>query len=169
MGDATLPDELKRYVRFDESDAARLRAFYPHVAPHFARIVREFYERIREHEGAHAVFTDEAQMHRLERSLARWLDRLCLGPHDEAYFREISKIGTVHVRVGLPQRYMFAAMALIRVELERIADQTMGSDAPAVREAVTRLLDIELATMLHAYDEHFVARLQHLERMSGRT
>src|SRR6476660_3180351 len=48
-------DELKRYVRFDEADAKALLALRPLAAPHFVRIAREFYERIREHEAAHAV------------------------------------------------------------------------------------------------------------------
>ena len=32
------------------------------------------------------------------------MDRVCSGPRDEAYFRETSKIGRIHVRIGLPQR-----------------------------------------------------------------
>jgi len=51
-------EELKRYVRFDEEDARALAALRPFAAPHRVRIAREFYERIREHEEAHAVFTD---------------------------------------------------------------------------------------------------------------
>src|SRR4051812_549676 len=99
--------ELLRYVRFTSNDTELLRVFRPHAAPHFERIATEFYDRIREHEGAHDVFTGEDQIVRLQRSLARWMDRLCSGPHDEAYFAETAKVGRVHVVIGLPQRYMF--------------------------------------------------------------
>jgi PAS domain S-box-containing protein len=147
-------EEMKRYVCFRAA-----------AAPHFPRIAAEFYERIREHEAAHAVLTDEPQIERLQRSLVRWLDRLCSGPYDEGYVRETAAIGRVHVRIGLPQRYLFTAMALIRVALARIADAAMAEEAPAVREAITRVLDLELGIMLEAYCDDFVARLHNLERL----
>jgi PAS domain S-box-containing protein len=147
-------EEMKRYVRFDDDDARALLAFRPLAAPQFARIAREFYERIREHEEAHAVFTGEAQIERLQRSLVAWMGRILSGSYDEAYAEETRKIGQVHVRVGLPERYMFTAMALIRVALEAIAEAQLGSDAPKARAALTRILDLELAIMVESYREH---------------
>jgi len=41
----------------------------PGIAPAFERIAREFYDRVREHEGAHAVFTSEEQVRQLQASL----------------------------------------------------------------------------------------------------
>src|SRR5271166_1418420 len=103
-------EELKRYVLLCSEDAALLAALRPVAAPHFPRIAQEFYDRIREHEEAHAVFKDEAQIARLNRSLQQWMERVLSGVYDEAYFEETLKIGRVHVKVGLPQRYMFTAM-----------------------------------------------------------
>ncbi|HRI68050.1 MAG TPA: protoglobin domain-containing protein [Polyangium sp.] len=156
--------ELLRYVRFSSKDEGLLRALRPRAAPHFDRIASEFYERIREHEGAHDVFTGEEQIARLQRSLVRWLERLCSGPHDANYFAETAKIGRVHVVVGLPQRYMFGAMALIRTALARVVDDTMGEDAAACREALHRTLDLDLAVMLESYHEHLLARLRQKDR-----
>jgi hypothetical protein len=67
--------ELKRYVEFSAEDARLLRGFRGAAAPHFERITQEFYDRIRQHEAAHAVLTGEAQIARLQRSLVRWLER----------------------------------------------------------------------------------------------
>jgi PAS domain S-box-containing protein len=156
-------EEMKRYVRFDERDAEHLRAFREIAAPEFPRIAAEFYDRIREHEQAHEVFTGEEQVERLKRSLVRWMDRVCSGTYDEAYYAETANIGHVHVRVGLPQRYMFTAMALIRIAFEAIADR-MGERGPGVRDAVGRILSLELAIMLEAYRDAYVARIQHAER-----
>jgi truncated hemoglobin YjbI len=116
-------EEMKRYVRFGDDEARLLASFGAIAAPSFQSIVEDFYARIREHEDAHAVFTGEAQIARLQRSMVRWLTRLCGGTYDEGYFAETVQIGRVHVRVGLPQRYMFTAMALIRGALVRIADR----------------------------------------------
>ncbi len=173
----SLYDEMKRYVRFSDEEAKLLVAFRPHAAPHFARIAAEFYDRIREHEGAHAVFTSEEQIERLKRSLVRWLERLLGGEYDDAYFAASAQIGRIHVRVGLPQHYMFTAMALIRVELMRLVDATASVDAAEQRRglasAVARVLDLELAIMLEAYRDDLMARVRRTDRLereeAGRT
>jgi PAS domain S-box-containing protein len=164
MPEETLFQELKRFVRFDDRDARLLASFHAYASPHFQGIAQAFYDRIREHERAHAILTGEEQIVRLQRSLLGWLNRICLGPHDERYFEETSKIGRTHVKVGLPEEYMFSAMALIRVAFESIADDHGGADARPTRLAIARLLDLELAIMLRAYREDYVARLQQLER-----
>src|SRR3954467_2502008 len=111
MTQETRFQELKRYVRFDEGDAALLVAFGTVARPDFPRIALEFYDRIREHSEAHDVFTGEEQIQRLQRSLVAWMKRVCSGTYDEAYHEQTSQIGRVHVRIGLPQRYMLTAMA----------------------------------------------------------
>ncbi|WP_437894140.1 protoglobin domain-containing protein [Sorangium sp. So ce124] len=169
----TLFDEIKRYVRFSEQDERWLAALRAHAEPHFPRIADEFYDRIREHEGAHDVFTGEEQVERLKRSLVRWMTRICTGPYDGAYFDESAKIGRIHVRVGLPQRYMFTAMTLIRLAFDEIAESALGAEVIPVRAAVSKVLDLELAIMLETYRDDFLARAQRAERLDreevGRT
>lgn len=171
--DETLYDEMKRYVRFTDDDARLLSAFRHHAGPHFARIAEEFYERIREHDGAHELLTGEAQVARLKGSLVRWLDRVCSGPHDQEAFEGTSKIGRMHVRIGLPQHYMLTAMCQIRLSLVRVALDGYGTDASPVVHALHRALDLELAVMLEAYRDDYVARIQRLDRIDreqvGRT
>lgn len=144
-------EELKRYVRFDKEDAKALLAFKPIATPHFEQVARKFYERIREHEEAHAVFTGEKQIERLQRSMVEWLTRLLSGSYDESYFERSLAIGRMHVRVGLPQYFVFSAMALIRVALDEIADEALGAPSAKVRSALNRLLDLELAIMVECY------------------
>jgi PAS domain S-box-containing protein len=160
MPGETRYQELKRYVRLDERDGELLRAFGQLAAPELPRIAREFYDRTREHEEANAVFTGEEQIQRLQRSLVVWMQRVCGGKYDEQYHEQTSIIGRVHVRIGLPQRYMLTAMALIRVELLRIADRMLGANAGPTREAIVRILDLELAVMLEAYKDSFVERIE---------
>jgi PAS domain S-box-containing protein len=164
MTGETMFAEMKRYVRFTEDDTAALRAFGAVAEPHFAPIAAEFYDRIRGHDEAHAVILGEEQIVRLRRSLVQWMKRLCTGPHDEVYFAERSKIGRIHVKVGLPQRYMFTGMALLRSSFEAITADLPDEHAGRVRHALTRILDLELAIMLETYHEDFVARLRAIER-----
>jgi PAS domain S-box-containing protein len=156
--------ELKRYIGLSADEAALLAGFRDTAAPHFERIAQEFYDQIRLHEDAHAVFTGEAQIARLQRSLVRWLGRVFGGTYDEAYFAETTAIGRVHVVVGLPQRYMLTAMALIRLSLMDLAEAS-GPRGFRVARAVCRLLDLELAIMLESYRDDSIARVRHAERL----
>ncbi len=146
-------EELKRSVRFESVDAERLGGFRATAAPHFTRIARELYERVREHEEAHAVLGAEEQIERLQRSVVRWMDRLLCGTYDESYFEEIRNIGRVLVRAGLPQRYLFTAMAVLRAALEDIADDAPAGGARPIRRALSRMIDLDLAIMMESYRE----------------
>src|SRR3954465_8801354 len=156
--------ELKRYVRFDARDSELLLAFRARATPEFPRIAQEFYDRIREHAEAHDVFTGEEQIQRLQRSLVLWMARVCGGVYDEEYYEQTAQIGRVHVRIGLPQRYMLTAMALIRVSLLKIVDRIPEVAAAATREALIRVLDLELAIMLETFKDSLVERIQHVAR-----
>src|SRR5262249_26250022 len=78
-----------------------------------------------------------------------------------------ARIGRMHVRVDLPQRYMFGAMSLIRVELQRVADGAFERDPEQRRRvgvALCRLLDVELSIMLETYRDAFIDKVQLFER-----
>ncbi len=160
--------ELRRYVSFGDDEAARLAASHDALAPDFERIAQQFYDKIREHGEAHAVFTSEEQIARLQKSLVRWLHRFLGGTYDAAYYELTAHIGEVHVRVGLPQRYMFTAMALIRLELVALIEARVPAPhIAATKAALHKAIDLELAVMLEAYRSAYLARLerkQELER-----
>lgn len=152
--------ELLRYVRFAEEDAAALRAFHDVARPSFVLLAQEFFERTREHADAHGVFSGEDQIARLQRSLVVWLGRLLGGTYDSAYFALTAHAGRVHVRVGLPPRYMPVAMGFVRDALGAIAHaQLPPGEANHIKGALSKILEVELAIMLEAYREDSLARL----------
>jgi PAS domain S-box-containing protein len=163
----TIFQELKRYVHFGTQDEAVLHCFLPMVEPYFGAITESFYRRLQQHPEAWGVFVDDAQVARLQNTLQEWLGLLFRGPWDEAYYERRARIGRVHVQIALPQRYMFAAMNLIRDELMRLTE--VGSKGPAQRtllqSAVNKVLDLELAIMLESYRQAFVDSVQRTERM----
>ena len=165
----TVFQELQRYVRFAPADEALLRALHPLVAPSFQAIAAVFYDRILAHQEARRVLQGgESQVGQLRVSLAAWLDTLLRGPWDEVYWRQRERIGRVHVRIGMPQHYMFGAMNLVRTELDALVRQRL-SGSPALeptRDAVGKVLDLELAIMLHTYREDLLAQQARVERLS---
>lgn len=157
-------DDLKSYIGFTDEDSRRLAALKPHAEPHVEGIVESFYDTIKAHERARAVLQDDAQVERLKGTLARWLRELLAGPHDYGYYEQRLNIGRVHVRVRLPQQYMFTAMSLIRRDLEKVARDALDAKAAdAARESIGRICDIELAIMVGTFmEEHEKQELKEL-------
>jgi signal transduction histidine kinase len=142
-------DELCAYVAFGHEDAEALRRGWPRVEPHVRAITDRFYDVILRFPTARQVFADDAQVERLKVSLAAWLKTAFHGPHDHAYYERRLAIGRAHVRVQLPNRYMYTAMNRVRAHLKELVD----GDDRALRDAIDKLLDIELAIMAGTYLE----------------
>src|SRR5262245_40774686 len=101
---------MTRYVGFTDDSSAALREFHPHARDQFAAIADDFYATIDAYPDARAAITGgAAQIRRLKQTLLDWLEVLLLGPHDEAYYQLRTRIGRVHVRIGLPQAFMLTA------------------------------------------------------------
>jgi signal transduction histidine kinase len=163
-------DELKRYVSFGVADEAALRSLHAAAAPQLEQVADRFYERILAHaEARRALEGGERQVGHLRITLVAWMDRLLAGPWDEAYWESRFRIGRVHVRIGLPQHYMFGAMNLVRTELARIASEAFAAEPDRLHDARTalgKILDLELAIMLNSYRDDLLAQQARTERLS---
>jgi two-component system sensor histidine kinase HydH len=166
----SLLEELKRYVAFGPDDESALRRLRDGAAPDFPAIAVAFYDRILAHEAARrALVGGESQVGHLRTTLVRWMEEAIGGPWDEAWWEAHSRIGRVHVRIDLPQHYMFGAMNVVREELSLRIDRLWPGD-PArqerTRAALGKVLDMELAIMLHTYREDLVSRATRSERLA---
>lgn len=156
--------ELKRYVRFNSDDEDALMAVAPLIAPHTPAIAEQFYARLGTHPDAKRVFSGPEQVERLKRTLVQWMQECLTGPWDSAYFERRARIGQVHVRIHLSQRYIFGAMNLVRLAfidwIDHMDDESLRNRA---RAAVHKILDIELAIMLETHREAYVERVREVE------
>jgi two-component system sensor histidine kinase HydH len=166
----SLLSELKRYVGWSPDDEAALRRMHPLLQPRFPAVIEVFYDRILEHQQARAALVGgESQVGHLKVQLAAWLEQLFLGPWDEGYYEQRARIGRMHVRIALPQHYMFAAMNVLRRGLDSaLAEHEAASaeDQATARRALGRILDLELAIMLHTYREDLLAQRSRIERLA---
>lgn len=163
---ATQWEEMKDYVGFSDEDVAELHALRPYVEPHLQWLVDNFYRAIERFPSARAILQDEAQVQRLKQTLKRWVLDMLSGPYDAAYWTRRKRIGEVHVRVGLPERYVFTAMNLIRTDLCIIAREQPGGEPEHWRSclAIHRITDLELAAMSAAFHQaHEAGRLRSLQ------
>lgn len=162
-------ESLKASVGFTEESSAALRQLHPLARPRFVLIVDDFYAAIEAHPGARAAITGGAsQIERLKQTFVRWLDTMLLRPHDEAYHDVRARIERVHVRIALPQQFMFTAMNRIRVRLLEVAQREVMEPAAARRicAALDQIIDPELAIMLQTYREDLVERNRNAERLA---
>jgi len=166
-----LLEELKRYVAFGPDDEEALQALHAVAEPRLPAIAEAFYARILEHGAARRVLEGgESRVGHLKVTLVRWMGEVLCGPWDQAWFESHCRIGRVHVRIDLPQHYMMGAMNQVRDELGRVAEEAFAAD-PArragVRRALDKVLDLDLAVMLHTYREDLLARARRSERLAA--
>jgi len=158
--------ELRRYVGFGPEDERLLREAHPLLEP---AITEAFYDRVLEHQESHAALTrGEKQVGQLRLTLERWLQELFSGPWDQGYLQRRGRIGRVHVQIGLPQHFMVVGMNLVRLQLgQRLLEVVPDAQrAHPMRRAIDRILDLDLALMLHTYREDLQTRNARAERLS---
>jgi two-component system sensor histidine kinase HydH len=162
-------DELIKYVGFGSAHAESLRLTGPYVEPSFKGIVDRFYEAIFDNPRVSAVFTGgPEQIERQKALLTHWLSGLFGGVYDVEYLRLRARIGRTHVRIRLPQRYMFSAMSIVRTGLHQALESAPLASAARkhAHEAIDKICDLELAIMLETYAEDHLSRMRDAERLA---
>lgn len=169
MSETDLLGDLFEYVGFGHEDAEVLATIGPLVSPAFDEIVTEFYLAVERTPRAMAVFREgHSQIERQKARLKEWLEEVFGGVYDRAYLERRTRIGQVHMRIRLEQRYMFGGMNLVRRGLHAALDAA-DADADLGHRghiAVDKICDVELAIMLEIYRDHHVAQQRAQERLA---
>jgi signal transduction histidine kinase len=153
--------EMQAYVGWGPADEDRIARIAPRLRTSFPAIIEDFYEEIARHPAAVKVIRGgKAQIDRLKETLQLWLDDLFFCAKDADYVERRWRIGLRHVRIGLDQIYVNAAMARIRCGVldahARHCAETID-EALANRVSINRLIDLELAIVQDAYQAEYLA------------
>ncbi len=158
-------DEMKAYVGFDARDEANLAALADAVVPLLPQVVQRFYEELQKHPRAREVFSGgNDQIERQKRLLDEWLLELFTGVYDDHYFKRRGRIGTAHVRVGVPQRYMLLGMELVWQELSRGLKAGASGNIEEKLRSLHKLLTLDLTIMLDSYQKSHTDQTRRFER-----
>ena len=164
-------EEMKRYIGLTVQDAATLASLAPVVEPYLPAMADVFYEQIPRHSEAAAVFTGgEPQIARLKLTLERWARGLFSGVYDEAYAQERFRIGYRHVQIGLAQRYVLAAMHVVRRFLQDVVEREIDDVERRRRaqESLERIIVLDLTLISETYVEGSLRELKQLnDRLSS--
>ncbi len=160
-------EEMRRYIGFGEQDKENLRRLRPHAVGIIPEVVDCFWERALQEWGTRAVLTGgEAQLAKLREGFTAWMEELFSGTYDECYCEKRRRIGGTHVRVGLPQHYMFSGIELVWYEFERRIAATGPAEVRSLLPSLHKLLMLDLAVMMESYKENYSKQIREVERTS---
>lgn len=156
---------IRHSLAFGEREEALVRGARGLLTPEIDGWVDGFYARLMGDPSAMALLEDDARVIRLKRSLTAWFHELFAMPFDEQYERARESIGHRHVEIDMPQFLMVSAIASVRRDVAASIQRLVADDPARCRaldDAMSKLLDMELALMLAAYRRHerALARLQ---------
>ena len=158
-------EDMKKHIGFGPEDVANLRSLGPALRGSLGIVMDRFYERLFRVPAARALFTGgQAQLDRQRQVFVQWLADLFTSTYDDAYCERRMAIGRTHVRVGMPQHYMFSAMEIVRQELQAAILRTGLPDIDEKLNSVQKLLMLELAIMLESYKESYASLVRQEER-----
>ena len=162
--------ELQAYVGWTDGQAERVHSISPLIAPHFPRLVEDFYSEIERHPDALKVVTGGAdQIKRLKGTLVQWLEQLVSGQYDADYVVRRWKIGHRHVEIGLDQVFTNVALSRLRRGLHGVLDASWTGkveELPELRATIDTLIDLDLALIEDAYQTEHLRRQQATERLA---
>jgi two-component system sensor kinase FixL len=162
---------MQRYVGWTDSDAARVAALWPLVAPYAKSLIDDFYAEIQRHPDASRVITGgRAQIERLSQTLREWLAQLFSGEYDVDYISRRWRVGYRHVEIGLEQRFTSLALSRLRTGItQSVCASWRGKpeDLAAGLNSVNKLLDLDHALIQDAYEFEHVRRERLFERQRG--
>lgn len=157
--------DLKLRIGFDGQDADNLHSLWEVVEPAVGPISDRFHEWLLRDAAARAIFTGgPAQIENQRRAFAGWVVDLFRGAYDFEYFQRRIDIGRTHVRVGMPQHYMFTAMEMVWEQVQQVIRASGTPNAEAKLGSLHRLLALETTVMLESYKDHYSQRLREEER-----
>jgi signal transduction histidine kinase len=157
-------EDLRNYIGFDDADAEALAGLLEPLSPELPAIAEGFYAAIhREPKARQALAACGADLEQLRQTLLNWLRDFFSGHYDAHYYEQRCDMGRAHVRSGLPQHYMFAAMNVLRMALVEKVRVLGTNELPRRLAALHKLLDIELAIMNDSYREDSVKQIQEQE------
>lgn len=146
--------ELCDHYRFTENDAESLRSLQSLASEHVEQFSQEFYDYLYGLPDTAAILnkTNRAQLRQFH---INWYMALFTGIYDNHYLNHLTRIGHAHVRIGLNVHFVNAAMNKIRQFLLNLIDSNYNDreDRRVLREAVEKILDMNLDVMSSSYRE----------------
>lgn len=147
-------NDLKDHYGFTDDDAELLKTLQPLADQHQERFSDEFYDYLYGMPPMVSII-NASNRDRLREMHRRWFTSLFNGSYDYHYLDTLKRIGHAHVKVGLDVHFVNVAMNRVRHFLLNLIDVNYPDreQRRALREAIEKILDMNLDVMSSSYRE----------------
>lgn len=154
-----VPEELlqtmKTLLNFNDQDVANLKAMGPLLIPHATEMTQVFYEALSRSPEAKAILDgDSGRRERLHSTLDAWYKEIFAGSYGDAYAQRRWIIGLVHVKIGIPPKFVVGSMKNVYVFSARKLGEMQGQLTGTLHDnciSLSKTLGIDLAFIEQSY------------------
>ncbi len=148
-------ERIKAHYGFTSGDVKNLLSLKPVMERHRDEFVAEFYNYVKNFEEAEKFLKDEATVKRHQDALKVWFVNMFSGEYGGEYFAGLEKVGSAHVKIGLPAHYVNAAFHFVKSYAQRVLRKEMRNAEEVVflERSVEKIIDINLDVFTSSYIE----------------
>lgn len=148
----SLAEDVLTDVGLDKDDRSRLADLHAKLGPQLGDIAQKLIDRTAPRHDAGGPTSVEPRG-RLRSTLVRWMASGLAGSHGEHFGEQRASLGHWHAAAGWSQRHAISAVHVVRLEYHERIEQLYGPlEGWPVAKSVNKLLDLELASMVHPFD-----------------
>jgi len=154
-----VPEELlqtmKTLLEFNDKDVATLKALGPLLIPHSEEMSKVFYGSLDRIPESKAILDAEPdRRNRLHSTLDTWYKEIFSGDYGDAYADRRWIIGLVHVKLGIPPKFVVGSIENVYIfsvhKLDNVESQ-LTSSLEETCLSLSKLLRIDLAFIEQSY------------------
>lgn len=154
-----LPDELlqtaKTLLDFSDQDITNLKAMGPLLIPHSPEIAAAFYNALDRLPEAKAILDAEPDRRkRLHATLDTWYKEIFSGDYGAAYAQRRWIIGLVHVKIGIPPKFVIGSMKNVYVfSARKLGEKLAQLQGPLDQNCISlsKMMGVDLTFIEQSY------------------
>jgi len=148
-------EEFKKAYSITEQDTENLTSVRGLMEKHQDDFIAKFYDFILKFKDTPQFLSDHETVMRHKEKVKWWFLTLFEGNYNEEYLRHLSKVGEVHVKIGLPCHYVNASMNFIRRYCMKALTEEFGCSThrDALINSLDKIIDLNLDAMTISYRE----------------
>src|SRR5690625_4061948 len=151
-------------IELTANDLAIAKVLHPYVQEEVLDIVDGFYKKLANVPELNKIINDNSSFDRLEKTLNRHIIEMFSGEIDESFIEKRKIIATMHVKIGLTQKWYIASFQEIYKGLTNMLNTYFKpEDCDLALIVINKLLSLEQQVVLEAYDDE-VIRLNEIEK-----
>lgn len=162
--------DIKTHYTFTEVNEAHLKDLLPLAEAHSQMVADEFYDYLLGMPETAELIRNDEVLQRLRTTHQEWFLNLFNGRYDNRYLMTLQRIGASHVKSGVNAHFVNAAMNLVRQCFLNIIESSFSDrvERRAHREALNKILDINLDVMTASYREEELKKVFLFRRLESK-